>query len=297
MGFLKSLFGVTDDNAVSKQQQSADKDFEILKNDGIRALHQCQCNAEYAAKCFEHALAIKDDAEVRELLARALYQLGEYAKSEEQYARLAELEPDNAALIMRKAEVAYMADMHDVVAADCAKVLELEPSNSRACLLYARSYIATGNDIQAIAMLTKAITIDDDNLDAYLLRGQLLLKLGDRNGAEEDAVKLVEEAPESEDAQLLMARVTEAQGRHEEAIGIYNKVADLNPFSIEAFKERGAVKLALGDKAGAEADMRQVLEIAPDALDGTNGDFTAEGHEGIQCQVEQAYRNINPLGI
>lgn len=297
MGFLKSLFGVTDDNAADEKKQSADKDFEILKNDGIRALRQCQCNADYAVKCFEHALAIKDDAEVREQLAVALYQLGEYAQSAEQYGKLVELEPDNAALIMRKAEMAYLADEYDVVTTDCARILELQPDNSRACLLYARGYMGNGNDIPAIAMLTKAIALDADNLDAYLLRGQQLLKLGDSNGAKEDAEKLVAEAPDSEEAQLLLARVNEALGNHEEAISIYNKVVDLNPFSVEAFRERGAVKLAMGDKEGAEADMRQVLEIAPDTLDGTTGDFTAEGREGIQCKVEQAYKNINPLGL
>ena len=295
MGFFKSLFGVDDGNANNDKQHEADKDFDILSYDGARALKQG--NAEYATKCFEHALNIKDDAVVREQLADALYQQGQYAQSHDQYAKLIELEPDNAALLMRKIEVAYLADMYEVVVADCNRLLEIQPDNSRACLLYARGFIGLGSDIQAIAMLTKAITLDDDNLDAYLIRGQLLMKLGDLNGAEADATKLLAEAPNSEEVQLLMARIMEAQGRHEEAIEVYNKVVDLNPFSIEAFKERGAIKLAMGDKDGAEADMRQVLEIAPDTLDGTNGDFTAEGREDIQCKVEQAYQNINPLGL
>lgn len=295
MGFFKSIFGVDNNNTENTKQQEDNKNFDILSYDGARALKQG--NAEYAIKCFNHALAIKDDAVVREQLADALYQQGSYAQAQEQYGKLTELEPDNAALLMRKVEVEFLADMFEEVVADCSHLLELQPDNSRACLLYARGFIGQGSDIQAIAMLTKAIALADDNLDAYLLRGQLLQKLGDLNGAESDAAKLVAEAPDSEEAQLLMARITEAQGKHQEAIDTYNKVINLNPFSVEAFKERGAIKLALGDKEGAEADMRQVLEIAPDTLDGTNGDFTAEGREGIQCKVEQAYQNINPLGL
>lgn len=78
---------------------------------------------------------------------------------------------------------------------------------------------------------------------------------------------------------------------------MYGEVIKLNPFNVDALKERGAIKYAIGDAAGAEEDMRQVLEIAPDTLDGTTGDFTAEGREGIQCKVEQAYRDINPYGF
>ena len=146
-------------------------------------------------------------------------------------------------------------------------------------------------------MLTKAISIDEDCLDAYLLRGGLLMKLGDLDGAGADASLLVGKVPDSEDAQLLSARVTAARGQRQEAIEMYNKVIDLNPSCVEAFRQRGTIRLALGDKDGAEADMRQVLELSPHELDATSGDFTAEGREGIQCKVEQNYRNMNPYGF
>lgn len=296
MSFLKSLFGVSDNSdAASARQQESDRNFDILKYDGIRALRQG--DGDYAVKCLTHALQIKDDGECREHLANAYLQQGDPTAALGQMNVLAESEPDNSALLLRKAEVAYLADAYDVVADTCMTILELAPDNSRACLLYGRAFMAQGNDIQAIAMLTKAISIDEDCLDAYLLRGGLLMKLGDLDGAGADASLLVGKVPDSEDAQLLSARVTAARGQHQEAIEIYNKVIDLNPFCVEAFRERGAIRLALGDKDGAEADMRQVLELSPHELDATSGDFTAEGREGIQCKVEQNYRNMNPYGF
>ena len=41
MSFLKSLFGVSDNSdAASARQQESDRNFDILKYDGIRALRQ-----------------------------------------------------------------------------------------------------------------------------------------------------------------------------------------------------------------------------------------------------------------
>ena len=70
-----------------------------------------------------------------------------------------------------------------------------------------------------------------------------------------------------------------------------------NPFHASAFEERGKIKLALGDKEGADADMRTLLEIEPQRAEGVNGEFSAEGTEDIAKKVEQAYRNSNPFGI
>ena len=86
-------------------------------------------------------------------------------------------------------------------------------------------------------------------------------------------------------------------GNHDEAIALYDRVVEVNPFSATAFKERGAIRMALGDKEGAEADARAVLELAPNEVAGVSGNYTARGTENIQRKVEEAYRNNNPLGL
>ena len=54
MNFLKKLFGVQD--APTDPKQEEEKNFEMFKYDGVRALQQHQF--EYAAKCFGHALEL-----------------------------------------------------------------------------------------------------------------------------------------------------------------------------------------------------------------------------------------------
>ena len=93
------------------------------------------------------------------------------------------------------------------------------------------------------------------------------------------------------------ARIAKTKGENDESLDLYSKVIEQNPFCIDAFKERGALKLAVGDKDGAEEDMRQVLELNPNVQNDVNGEFTADGTENIQQKVEKAYRSLDPYGI
>ena len=214
-----------------------------------------------------------------------------------QLQKLVEAQPDNIKIWERMARVAYLMEDYGAMSDACEKALLLDKDNPEVSFLYARACLGHGEEVNAVAMLTKTIAIKPDFLDAYLLRGQTLLKMGDTKGAAEDADYLVEKAPDNEDALLLKAKVEEALGHHEDAITYYNKVINANPFCIDAFKGRGAIRLAQGDAKGAEEDMKSVLELDPKKAAEVNGEYTGEGTEDIQQKTEQAYRNNNPFGL
>ena len=109
-------------------------------------------------------------------------------------------------------------------------------------ILEAKASIGQGNLINAIVTLTKAIALNPDYSDAYLLRSQTLLRMGDRKSAREDMEKLISTYPQNEDVLMLKARIEHAEGKGDEAIETYTQVIALNPFSTDAFKERGQVK-------------------------------------------------------
>ena len=56
--------------------------------------------------------------------------------------------------------------------------------------------MASGNLVAALALLTEKLTKDPNNVEALKLRGELLLKMGDKRGAQEDARRLMELVPE-----------------------------------------------------------------------------------------------------
>ena len=93
---------------------------------------------------------------------------------------------------------------------------------------------------------------------------------------------------------ILEAKASIGQGDLINAIVTLTKAIALNPFSTDAFKERGQVKYEKGDMNGAKEDMQKVLEIDPDKVAAITGEYSAEG---IEHKVKQAYSNINPFGI
>ncbi|SES95141.1 tetratricopeptide repeat protein [Prevotella sp. kh1p2] len=292
MNFLKALFGSKKENPEEKRKEDEAKNFDVLKYGGVAALKTNQ--VEYAIRCFNHALHIKDDLEVRDYLSQALMSNGELLPAYEQLQKLAEAQPDNEQILLRMANVAYMMEDYGAMGDACEKAMLINKDDPQVLFLYARACIGQGDQVNAIAMLTKAITQNADFVDAYLLRGETLLKMGDVAGAAEDADLLVSKVEGNEDVLLLKARVEEAKGNHDQAVAIYNKVIEVNPFCANAFRERGAIRKALGDLEGAEEDMKSVLELSPDEA---NGSPAAAEADGIQHKTEQKYKEMNPYGF
>ena len=244
-----------------KKSESKEKDFDILKYDGLRALRTGQY--DYAIKCFRHALDIKDDLEVHDYLSQALIRNNELLAAYKELEVLAVTEPDNQDILIRMAQVAFMNEDYDAMGENCKKALEINKTNPLVYVLYARAFRGSGDYVNALAMVNEAIKLDAQYIEAHELRGNILLDMNDTDGADNDAQWLLENTNDDEDVYLFKARVERAKENYKEAIHYYNKVTEVNPFRIEAFRERGAVKLATGDKDGADEDGRKLLELNP----------------------------------
>lgn len=291
MGFWNSLFG-GETNPEEEKRAAEERNFDLLKYDGVKAMRIGQY--EYAVKCFEKALETKEDAEVRDYLSRAFIRMGRLDDALAELKKLTMQEPDNIHLKMQAAGVAFMKEDYAEMTALCEQALAVDADNAMVHLFYAKAELGQNNVIQGIARLTKAIALEENLADARLLRGQTLLKMGDFNAASEDVAWLTEHTEESEDVLLLHARIEAAKGNADEAIRIYSQVIDVNPFQVDAFRERGKLRLEQGDKQGAEEDMKMVLELNPEEMADVNGEYSAEG---IEQKTRQAYSNLNPFGI
>ena len=284
MGFWKALFGGDDLSPEEEKQQKEAKNFNLLKYDGVKAMKIGR--ADYAVRCFEEALKLKDDLEIHDYLSQVLTRLGDAKGALLQLEALAAAEPQNADIRLRMAQVAYMAEDYRQMEEHCRQVMAIDDANPVPYLLAAQSRLARGDVKKAIEMLDKAVGLDDNYAEARLLRSQILLRTGKPKAAKADADWLHENVGDHEDILLLRARIAAAERKHEEAVTIYNMVIEQNPFSLEAFTERGQQRLALGDKAGAEEDLAAARELNP-----------VQDVEDIEQQVKDSYQNINPLGL
>lgn len=292
MGFFSTLFGGRQLSPEEEKQEQEAKKFDLLKYDGVKAMKMGQ--ADYAVRCFTEAMKVHDDLEVHDYLSQVLLRQGNLDAAMNELRTLGDAEPENAQIQIRMAQVAYMQEDYATMETVCQQATTLEPENAEPYFLHAEALKGQQNPVGAIAMLTKAISLKEDYAEAYLLRGQTLLVMGDAASAETDADWLLEHVGDHEDVLLLKARVEAAKGQAQEAIRVYDKVIEVNPFQIDAFRERGRLRLDLGDKAGAEQDMQTVLELDPQQMADVSGEYSAEG---IEQRVKQAYSAVNPLGL
>lgn len=282
---MKKLFGGADEAADEKEKKES-KNFDVLKYDGVKALRSGQ--AEYAVKCLEYALTMKDDLECRDYLSQAYYRQGMLAEANGQLAKMSEACPDNAQILLRMADVAYMMEDYVAMSDACKKALDIDEENPITYFLYARACHGLADNVSAIDMLSKAIELSADFDVARLLRGEIYLEQNLCADAAADAALLLERAPGNEDVLLLNARICKAEDRYKEAEDFYGKVIEANPFCVQAFVERGAVRRELGDAEGSEADLKEAEELGAD---------TPKPEENVEEKVKNVYKNIDPYGV
>lgn len=276
---FKSIFNNTN---TAKDVDKTYKQFDTLKYDGVRAFRTGYM--EYAVNCFKQALGICDDLEIWDYLSQTYLKMGLLKEAYDCLKHLADTQGNNEKIYMRMASVAYMLEDYEKEKQISQKILELNPNSAEGHFLLAQSYIGKSNNVLAIAMLSKAIVIDNNFFSAYLLRGQLLLNIGNLSGAMADVDILLEKIPHNEDVLLLAARVAKSKNKLSDALNYYTRLIETNPFSVEGYRERGSVKYELGDKEGAETDARAALDIEPNQVSDINGNYSSQSIENVQCK-------------
>ncbi len=87
---------------------------------------------------------------------------------------------------------------------------------------------------------------------------------------------------------LLKARVTKAQGKMEEAEQVYGMVIEVNPFSLDAYRERSEVRTILGDVPVLPRMRRAAKEM---------GAEIPEPSEGIEQKIKEKMQQMDPYKV
>ena len=259
----------------------------MVKYDGVRALRMHQF--DLAAKFLEHALQLNaEDLECRDYLSQAYISMGDLQKAYEQLQILSEAQTDNVAVLLRMADVAYMMENYTAMSEVCDKALHLDTSNLQTYLYYAKACRGLGEPIRAVAVLSLAIKLREDYYAARLLRGTILLENHLLDDAAQDADYLFTHLEPNEDVLLLKARVLKAQEKMKEAEQVYGMVIEVNPFSLDAYRERSEVRTILGDAAGAAEDEASIKEM---------GAEVPEPSEGIEQKIKEKMQQMDPYKV
>ena len=298
MGIFSSLFG-------GNKKTEEEKNFDILKYDGIRAMRIGKIT--YALKCFEEATALKEDLETMQHQANAYVRVNRMDDARQLMVRMTELAADQPLVFQSLASLCYMQEDYKAMNDACQKALALNDQDPATYFLAAKAALGMSNGIQTIAMLTKAIMLNDEFVEAYQMRAEVLWSMRQVKDANEDISKLLEINAEDENALLLKGEILAVSGEEEQALELMDQVLSLNPFNekayllkgsyyflkkefdkaiavyddaievlpvfAQAYHERGRAKLEKGDKQGSMEDMKRAIEIAPENGANINGEY------------------------
>ena len=122
----------------------------------------------------------------------------------------------------------------------------------------------TGDYEGAIADYDKAIALEPDNADAYILRGFARYHLQDYKRAIEDYDKAIELVPDNARTYNIRGLVKSILKDYKGAIQDLDKVIKLKPDNAGVYASRGFAKDSIVDYEGAIADYDKTIALEPD---------------------------------
>lgn len=320
MGFLTSLFGSGRQTPEQQRDKQTARDFDVLKYDGVRA--QGIRRFDYARKCFEEALRLREDYETLGYLSNLLIATNHAEDAVGLLQRMIGLKSEATDVHNTLANVYYIledyANMEEVLDAS----LLIAPDNARTHYVMGKAKRSLGKADEAIAHLTTAIGLQEAFGDALLLRGEIYADKGDHAAALADAEAVLSISDSDESATMLKAHVMSQTDRTAEAEQAYRRVLDINPFNrqaytdlarlltaqqryddasallseavdlspdfAEAYSERAAIRRLVGDEEGAAGDEATAQKLLAAAADNANADVP---------DASQAVRKTDILGL
>ena len=134
------------------------------------------------------------------------------------------------------------------------------------------------------------LALDNENEEYLLLHADALQGTGRDTEAEEAYLKVREMNPFSMEAMEKLGAFYALHHQLDKALVLYDEAIELQPENAVAYKLRGAVKLQLNDKLGAEDDLKKSLELQPESAKELDGEYS-----NIENKMEQRYRAQNPF--
>lgn len=207
------MFGGREESPEEKAEKRREREFDVLKYDGVRARKIGE--VKYAIRCFREALALRNDTETASYLAEALLSDKQAEEARSILAKLAEELPDHIGVRLAMARADEMMQDYTRMDEDCRAALQIDNGHAGALYRSAQAKHALHDELNAVALLTQAIVQDGHLTEAYLLRAEILRDMGSLTEAEADIDHLLEDEkaqPASEEAVMLKAALRLQQG-------------------------------------------------------------------------------------
>ena len=131
----------------------------------------------------------------------------------------------------------------------------------------ARAHAAAGDRVKAEALVGEILATDKANLEAQLLKGQLLLDGGKRDEALAAVRSAVDAHPDSAEAHYALGKLYEGRGDSTAADAAFREVLRLNPRAAAAQVALSRLQLSAGDAAASVRSAEEAARAEPGSLE------------------------------
>ncbi|MBI2824518.1 MAG: tetratricopeptide repeat protein [Planctomycetia bacterium] len=212
---------------------------------------------------FDAALKLEpDDAATHEARGMVLASEEKWDEARASFGRAAELAPESVGVLLERGRVNVLSGDTAAGLADFSEALRLDPENLPALLLRAEVAIPDHPE-QALEDLDKAISLRPGLVPALRQRAALLAESKKFAAAASDLQLVRKLEPNDVSVPLQLAAVRVLEGKHAEAVRIYDEALEADAKNWMAYRGRGDAYLNLGKQREAVADYEGALREKP----------------------------------
>jgi predicted AlkP superfamily phosphohydrolase/phosphomutase/tetratricopeptide (TPR) repeat protein len=189
----------------------------------------------------------------------------DYPRAEAAVKRALEMKPDFIPALILEAQIARERKDFDRAIATAKKIVALAPREERQNYAQvARLYDEAGRHEEGLTLLRGVVAANPDIAEAHAALGSLLLKSGDRDGAERELLESLRLDPALPDPLTELHTLYQGSDRILSLEGIVRKGLELNEQSVVHHNWMGLIDEWKHDTPHAEQEFRRAMELDPD---------------------------------
>lgn len=227
---------------------------------GRGQLYMAQKDYARATADFDRAIRYDPTPENYMLRAAAREAAGELDGALESFQQAAKLDPKNVAPLNAMAAVLYQKKDYDQQIAVLNRAVPLDEKPALSYRLRAEAWLAKGERKKAAADISHALKYAW-SVNGLRVRGAMRLEDGDADGALADAESMLKIEKENADAIALRGLAYARKKDYAKALPDLNKTIDADASNALAYAERGQAYVAQNDSTHALHDLSRAIDL------------------------------------
>ncbi|MEO8680117.1 MAG: tetratricopeptide repeat protein [Vicinamibacterales bacterium] len=245
---------------------ACNKDPQAAARQHVEKGNKQMAHEQFPEAIIEYRRAVQSDprlGEARIKLATAYASVGDAPNALKEYARAADLMPDDAEPQLKAGNYMLLTGQYQDAQSVAKRMLERNDKNIEAQILFANSLAGLKDMTGAIQAFEAAVALDPNRAASYAELGSAQQVNGDNAAAEAAFRKAVAIDPKSTTAHLSLANFLWATGNMPEAEQELTRSLELDPGNIVAHRAMAMFMMVTNRAPEAEPHLKVVADATP----------------------------------